>query len=555
MHRIERAALCGVTLVGLVASRAQAFEVLDSQWADKSREFRINLESFDDNLNDIPTLTEAEAKYWISFAMQNWRQRTSASITLDYQGTTTRKLTSTCKEITGNGVNEIYMYPGNYDDDVNSGILGISQRYASSDVTITVEDDVCFYADAAPGGWRLKTSDFVQNNTFSDLVTTMGHEFGHFFGLEHSGNPTVLMKPLSSGVDGTMFRFPFGDDIDGIQSSGLPYGGTSRLIYSRAISTAAWGAETATTFGAAATMAGATLAKRDASNFGVTLALAGSNGIIFFARYGYPITTSTTKSYPAYTTRRSPSIAGRTTGASKHVAVWTETKADWVCHPLRVGMTTNNFDTMVVAPLNSDCTVQDPAVVYDPNSDRFVLFYVQQAITTGTRHLNDLIKYRTSTDGTTWTAAQSWGTGIKTIAGVTGACSDSQNECMLTYVPGDSQLPAGVMSSFTVSAGGTITITGTTTPATWGNSCREWANTAGVYNRNGSATWFAETSSSSQPGCRFADDGMVTYYESNNIMTAPSAFVISGALTRKRPSFAMADTASTTTGYIFYAKE
>jgi len=210
--------------------------------------------------------------------------------------------------------------------------------------------------------------------------------------------------------------------------------------------------------------------------------------------------------------------------------------------------------SMSTVTLTNDCTMHEPTVVYDPNSNRFVLFYVQQGLS-GTAQNADLIKYRTSTDGVTWTATQSFAFGVKVISAVSAACSDPANGCLLSYTPGDSELPVKKLAAFTVSSGGTVTIGTTSTPATYGNTCRHYADAAGVFRRNGATRWATAVATS---GCNWNIDRLATNTDSHNPLDAPfdeTMFIPSSVETRHHPALAMVDSTSTPTSYVFYQKE
>jgi hypothetical protein len=440
------------------APRAHAFEHLTvwGSWPQGNVHFRINPTSF----TTIPNLgvSSDEARRIVASSFNVWRERTGANLTFIDDGDTTAVPTVCGGTTASNGFNDVVAVNGCHPREVGTnfcrtaGEVFAVQVMNNADKT-PVELDLCIFRGDFT--WKAKATELVGSpfNSINDLYGITTHEVGHLLGLAHT-NQTVMAGGGNVTPGTTLQRFPSGDDFAGIRSFYGPVGQSYRFR-TLAPGTDTWSAERGDHFLATGHV-NAALGKAPSGHKIVVASLDGGDQAgtrIWFDNAVFPlgIQPSWQSFSPSQTSLRPPAVAGKADGSSVWVAALSNKKTFInECSNITVLRSTDAFATMSATNLTNDCTIHDPALAYDPVSDRFILLYVQRSSSDFT--VNDVIIARTASaaDTSTWTSPQNLG--IKTLDAPALACRDASSQCLFTYLTADTNIPFFVNRSVTVSA-------------------------------------------------------------------------------------------------------
>jgi hypothetical protein len=404
-------------------------------WPGGNFQFKVNVGTFA-NLRGL-SLPQDQARFWSTYAFSQWKERTGANLAFTYLGDTT---VSTC--FTQNSTNEVIVQSGCGNPECTLG--GLTQtRYTGSSI---IEADVCMYANQA-FDWGIALP-FPTNK--ADLISVLEHEYGHALGRGHTNN--TVMTPVSFRSLG---RYPYQIDIDKITQM---YGSRSLKVYFSEFNdaTGQW-PTTASYFNDGYNTRYHPTAAIGLAPSGpkVIIAFVGLDNHIYFRRGAYPLSLNQwdIRYISTSSTSRPPAMAARP-DSSNWIMVWADAFTDSTAGgTLHVTRSADAFDNITTYNFPSYHTIHSPAATWDPAMGRFVVMWVDHSNSDN----NDLIFAMTSTDGLTWTSAQSFG--LATIDGVDLACkgNPAPGICMMTVIRGTgSTIPYSDVYPFTVTASGSL---------------------------------------------------------------------------------------------------
>jgi Matrixin len=196
--------IAGLALAAL-GTHLNAYVFSGHRWPGNSVPFYVNPVNQD--------VTQSAAITALQVAASNWKNQSTADINIYYAGTTTGGT------IANNGKNEIF-----FRNESNGSTGAVTYWWYGGDGKL-MDADMMFY-DA---GFKFFTgqSGCSSGIYIEDLAT---HEFGHFLGINHSGDTTATMYPTISAWCNQSWRFLAQDDITAVQlaypasspSSGVP---------------------------------------------------------------------------------------------------------------------------------------------------------------------------------------------------------------------------------------------------------------------------------------------------------------------------------------------
>lgn len=405
------------------------------------------------------SISSAETWLWlIAAAANSWRDRTGADIDSDYDGT------DTAAPYTANdGKSTIAAVNGciNGFTPPNCPTLGYVAACCNTSTKDVEEMDVGLSAQIS--NWSMEVNLM---STAVDLYGVIVHELGHAFGIGDGGT-AIMGGGAPQGFH--KLRFHYGDDISAIRTN---YGTkTRKLAYREYMPNIGWGAEVTLPTGFSTYMHPTAAIGAYGTNGGkVVVGVTGTDEQLYFIGATYPLASSSSWSAyslgASYKTWRPPAIAARS-DAPGWLAVWPYKRANstTTCPGLGVASSTDAFASATITTLSSLCTASTPAVTWDPDSQRFVIVYVRQDLSSSGNDGKLFALISSNSAGTSWPSGAGQDLGIYSFSAPNVACSDD-GTCSLSYVRGDwfnsgAPLYAPYMSEkqFTVSSG-TLSLTG-----------------------------------------------------------------------------------------------
>ena len=428
----------------------------------------LNADSFS-NLDGL-SLSYSETIFWVKYATHIWRQRTGVTFEFWIQDANHNSKSLECNKKAGENVDDDYdndseiavVSKANSEQDINPQAAASTERETDSNGDVR-EADICIWegGSAVKDAWAVKASKFPKSNLM-DLVKVMVHELGHALGSVGHEDYTV-MDPSGAGLSTTRGRYPYGHDVQGIHSLwGDPIQRQRRWQKwdwenSEWLAPYSFAANKAIMYTTGDIGYTGDFERWQVISTSIT-ATAGDEGArINWSRQDYPLSpneswTNRWIDYPG--TWRPPGIAGGEYGL--WVTAWTNSYDNWLqdCF-IRVGVTTDAFDSLSVSKLANSCTLHQPALAYDYDDDRFVLVYSRDCDGEDNSNCpsNDQVYARTSTDGTNWTSPQDLGF---TAPGGPSVSCDHSGDCLISYMDPDDRLPRPITQHATVDSNGNV---------------------------------------------------------------------------------------------------
>jgi Matrixin len=179
--------IAGLALAAL-GTHLNAYVFSGHRWPGNSVPFYVNPVNQD--------VTQSAAITALQVAASNWKNQSTADINIYYAGTTTGGT------IANNGKNEIF-----FRNESNGSTGAVTYWWYGGDGKL-MDADMMFY-DA---GFKFFTgqSGCSSGIYIEDLAT---HEFGHFLGINHSGDTTATMYPTISAWCNQSWRFLAQDQL------------------------------------------------------------------------------------------------------------------------------------------------------------------------------------------------------------------------------------------------------------------------------------------------------------------------------------------------------
>ncbi len=449
------AALCAAALLVCAPTTftpsASAFVLDGRTWTGGYFTYRINVASFASNFGSI-ALTQAEAEYWVAYSLSMWKERTGADLSFAYLGTTSNA--PICDNWVPNGVSEIYVAPG---CEASTGCNTWARaRLSPGTGSVVSESDICIYGGSDPF-----TTSMNPSATEKDLIGILVHELGHTLGLDHTPtNPVnTVMEAAAFQLGNVLARYPYGDDIDGMRQM-YPDSVTQTRRW-RGMSGTSWGSQY-TISGSTSMHSTAAVGVRSSGNRIVSTRVSPGGSRLYFARTDFPPSSSSSwaQTYYEWPTWRPAAITGRNESTELWVTAWAPKQVVATdCPGIRVATSTNGFSSVAnqttLTGGSSWCsTSHEPALTYDPDSNRFVMAFVLRPSPSQTVNKAGRVCTRTSTNGTSWTGSVC--ETYRTIDAVDLACDDD-GSCVMAMIEGEpTSLPHVIYRSFTVDGAGAV---------------------------------------------------------------------------------------------------
>ena len=469
------APLTVLAFVLLVSKPAQSF-VTNASWPGRALTYFVNETSFVNNLVG-PGLDATGYQWWIAWSWSQWRERAGIDFDFTYGGTTN----TGCN--VANGISEtaarVGCDPWGPAPACNSWARTFARR-DPMDINIIVESDTCVYQTIGPVTpvniqWRVQTDGITTAE--KDLPGVLVHEFGHGLGMGHTTG--TVMQGNAFGNGSTLSRYPFGDDIEGIQSLYPTRTGEYRRW--KAYTAGSWGSETTVTTNDVITPTEAVTALTSTGYKVISTFLRPSGGRVYFSRTAYPLTGASTwtQTFVDGDAWRSPAVAGRWGGllSNLQVAAWPLSPTTIACNGMRIARSTDAFATASFSTEAAICSAHSPALAYDYYSGRFVMIYVnQEGSGSANPELTDRLYAVTSLDGVSWTAPQNLN--IYSTDAPTLACY-GVSDCIMGYARASTELPFQLTRHISVNPG-----SGAITMGSWAGSTNILQRRPGVFMLN-----------------------------------------------------------------------
>ncbi len=209
--RIRMIASLGALFL-FASTRADAFSAQGHRWENQPGD-PVPYELSPDGTADVPDGTDLEA---IRRAFMTWESVSCAYLTFAETAWSGQKV------VANDGKNRIFWAETAEEWNGNQGTLALTYTFYNLDGDMRLTD-----ADMVINGvdWTWTTHDEeIGTGTPAkvDVETVVLHEIGHFFGLNHTSDPSAVMYPSNNKLKQ---RSPATDDIEGIcslYSNGMP---------------------------------------------------------------------------------------------------------------------------------------------------------------------------------------------------------------------------------------------------------------------------------------------------------------------------------------------
>jgi hypothetical protein len=447
----------------LPPSTVRAFSLTGGTWPSDSLTYMVNGSSFVSNLAG-PTLDATGYEWWIAWSWSQWRERTGASFTFTHGGSTA----TPCN--VANGTSEVAARSGcdvwNPSGVTCNAWARTFGRRNPLNLSNIVESDTCIFSQIGTVRptdvlWRTKTAGMTTAE--KDLPGILVHEFGHGLGLGHTTG--TVMQANTYGNGNTLARFPYGDDILGIQS--LYPARTGEFRRWRPYSNGIWGPEVTVTTNDVTTPTEVVEALTPTGYKFISTFVRPTGGRVYFSRTNSPLTAGsawvqTSVDGDAW---RPPAVAGRWGGlyGSLQVAAWPLSPTTSACNGMRIARSTDAFASASFSTEIGVCSANSPALAFDYHSGYFVMIYTNQELDgSANPGSTDRLLGRTSTDGLVWSAAQDLG--IYSTDAPSLSCLGFM-DCILGYTRGSTEIPFQLTREI-----GIVPATGAITLGAWAGS-------------------------------------------------------------------------------------
>lgn len=454
MHHAYVTAVIALVSVVFVPRDGGAYET-SYPWSNGDFEYRINLQSFVDHVNGTTlSLSTGDYAWWVNHAASVWRTRTGADIDFTYLGTTTAECDDFHVSAGGrllDSENSVAAQDGCKDVGgvVNCDAYASTYYYSSNSVALT-EVDMCVFTP--PGLVYEVSADDMDGRV--DVIGLLVHEFGHAIGLKHPTSSRVVNVPDGKVMNGTIptgslgYRFPYGDDIEGARSL---YGTRSHSEYWRRYEPSTERFTAAYSFGGSVNLPTAGAISQTGSNTWSVIRAATNIAAdrVWFNDAAYPLSSSSVWDDRAWLvdTWHPPALtsnaAAETTPYYAVAAFPLAAEDSGTCAGVRVGRSSNLFDSISYSDYSTICTNSPVALAYDTTSDRYVMAWVDMYWAhhphSVTRLRSGRLMTRTSSDGLNFPATTERPLGLHSASPPSLACEDS--ECVLSFVDGNSEYP------------------------------------------------------------------------------------------------------------------
>jgi hypothetical protein len=434
-------------------SHAEAYETTFA-WSSGKFDYRINLQSFVDHVNSTTlSLSTGDYAWWINHAASVWRTRTGADIDFGYLGTTSVE----CEDFYDPGGGRVGDEESSIAAQDGCKNIGGVENCASMATTSYItsngsmsEVDICVYTP--PG--LVHEVDGSEMAGRVDLIGIIVHEIGHAIGLDHPTTSRVAGVPDGVVMNGTVpggslgYRFPYGDDIEGARSL---YGTRSHSEFWKRYEPSTETFTQPYSFGGTVNLSTAgTITQTGSSTWSVIRAATSTAADrVWFNDASYPLGLSSVwdDRYWLVDTWHSPALtsnaAAQTTPYYAVAAFPLAADDSASCAGVRIGRSSDLFDSVTYSDYGTVCTNSPVALAYDTTSDRYILVWVDMY---WAHHTNPTLRLRsgrlmarTSSDGLDFPVSTERPLGLYANSPPSVACEDS--ECVLSFVDANSVYP------------------------------------------------------------------------------------------------------------------
>jgi hypothetical protein len=416
-------------------------------WASSFYKYSVNTTSMSAG-GSIPGLglTADQVHWWTAWASSQWSDASGGRVLLSDLGST--PFTPMSCGGAANSANEVGARMACNEPACTT--IGLTATLYNQSNGNLLEADICIFGAVGPALWTIANPVPVNR---LDLVSVLVHEMGHAIGLDHF--PNTVMNP-SGSAGNTLLRFPFSDDVDGVQSIyGPPNAGALMLSTHRA---GAGGWDTPQDISRVSLISANAAIGTVGNGPGLVIAHpSATTRQIAFARTAIPVGPNPTFTHANFSNSTYRPVAIATTPHAgpwvpKWLAGWIAPQPDMFrCSPVRMCNSPDAFaDSSNRFNVQFGCSTREPAIAFDPVTTWWVAFQVVSEApppgsTFNTR--SGAITVSTSPDGVTWAIPTT--TGLYAVDSVDVACSNNQG-CSLAFQNGASVNAYSMSYAFTI---------------------------------------------------------------------------------------------------------